>query len=89
MGADNDPMAVVNSSGKVIGIEKLRVVDSSIFPSIPNGNINAPTLMVAEKMADVILGNQPLSGSNANVWIDPDWQNSQRQGKVKRAMKSF
>ena len=89
MGADNDPMAVVSSSGKVIGIEKLRVVDSSIFPSIPNGNINAPTLMVAEKMADVILGNQPLSGSNANVWIDPDWQNSQRQGKVKRAMKSF
>ena len=86
MGADSDSMAVVNSSGKVIGIEKLRVVDSSIFPSITNGNLNAPTLMVAEKMADVILGNKPLSQSNADVWIDPDWKNSQRQGKVKRSM---
>jgi choline dehydrogenase len=87
MGADNDPMAVVNSSGKVIGIEKLRVVDSSIFPSITNGNLNAPTLMVAEKMADVILCKKPLSQSNVDVWIDPDWQNSQRQGNAKRLMK--
>jgi choline dehydrogenase len=86
MGADSDSMAVVNSSGKVIGIEKLRVVDSSIFPSITNGNLNAPTLMVAEKIADVILGNKSLSQSNADVWIDPDWKNSQRQGKVKRSM---
>jgi len=86
MGVDSDSMAVVNSSGKVIGIEKLRVVDSSIFPSITNGNLNAPTLMVAEKLADVILGNKPLSQSNADVWIDPDWKNSQRQGKVKRSM---
>jgi len=88
MGIDSDSMAVVNSSGKVIGIEKLRVVDSSIFPSITNGNLNAPTLMVAEKMADVILGNKPLSQSNADVWIDPDWRNSQRQGKVKRSIKN-
>ena len=87
MGIDSDSMAVVNSSGKVIGIEKLRVVDSSIFPSITNGNLNAPTLMVAEKMADVILGNKSLSQSNADVWIDPDWRNSQRQGKVKRSIK--
>jgi len=86
MGSENDSMAVVNSSGKVIGIEKLRVVDSSIFPSITNGNLNAPTLMVAEKMADVILCNKPLSQSNADVWIDPDWRNSQRQGKVKRSI---
>ncbi len=87
MGSENDSLAVVNSSGKVIGIEKLRVVDSSIFPSITNGNLNAPTLMVAEKMADVIWGNKPLSQSNADVWIDPDWRNSQRQGKVKRSIK--
>jgi choline dehydrogenase len=87
MGSENDSLAVVNSSGKVIGIEKLRVVDSSIFPSITNGNLNAPTLMVAEKMADVILGNKSLSQSNADVWIDPDWRNSQRQGKVKRSIK--
>ena len=88
MGADNDPMAVVNSSGNVISIEKLRVVDSSIFPSITNGNLNAPTLMAAEKMADVILGKKPLSQSNVDVWVDPDWQNSQRQGNAKRLMKS-
>jgi len=86
MGSEKNSLAVVNSSGKVIGIEKLRVVDSSIFPSITNGNLNAPTLMVAEKMADVILGNKPLSQSNADVWIDPDWRNSQRQGKVKRSI---
>jgi len=44
-------------------------------------------LMVAEKMADVILCKKPLSQSNVDVWIDPDWQNSQRQGNAKRLMK--
>ena len=54
-----DAMAVVNSETKVHGIRGLRVVDSSIFPTIPNGNLNAPTIMVAEKAADIILGNTP------------------------------
>jgi choline dehydrogenase len=53
MGEDN--MAVVNSQTQVHGIEGLRVVDSSIFPTIPNGNLNAPTIMVAERAADLIL----------------------------------
>jgi choline dehydrogenase len=60
------------------------VVDSSIFPTTPNGNLNGPTLMVAEKLADVILGNEPLTPIHANVWMAPDWQNSQRQSKVNR-----
>jgi choline dehydrogenase len=88
MGKENDSMAVVSNFGRVFGIENLRVIDSSIFPSIPNGNLNAPTLMVAEKLADDILGKPSLSESNINVWIDQDWQNSQRQGKVKRVIRS-
>ena len=88
MGSKNDPMAVVNNKGQVYGIDKLRVVDSSIFPTITNGNLNGPTMMAAEKMADAILGIQPLSSSNINVWIDPDWQSSQRQRKVKRPLNS-
>ena len=53
-----DDMAVVNSQTQVHGIQGLRVVDSSIFPTIPNGNLNAPTIMVAEKAADMILQGQ-------------------------------
>ena len=50
--------------------------------------LNGPTIMAAEKIADAILGIQPLSSSNINVWIDPDWQYSQRQRKVKRPLNS-
>ena len=88
MGSESDPMTVVNNKGQVNGIDKLRVVDSSIFPTITNGNLNAPTIMAAEKMADSILGIQPLSNSNINVWIDNDWQNSQRQREITRALSS-
>ena len=56
----DDPDAVVDSECRVIGVEGLRVVDSSVFPNITNGNINAPTMMVAEKAADHILGNKAL-----------------------------
>lgn len=84
MGADNDPMSVLDSQCRVRGIEALRVVDSSIFPTIPNGNLNAPTIMVAEKAADMILGNQPLPPANVDVWIDEQWQQRQRTGEAKR-----
>ncbi len=78
MGSEKDPMAVVDPQCRVIGIEGLRVADSSIFPSIPNGNINGPSLMVGEKASDHILGLDPLPPSNQQPWINPDWQNSQR-----------
>ena len=73
-----DDMAVVNSNTEVHGISGLRVVDSSIFPTIPNGNLNAPTIMVAEKAADIILGKEPLPRSNAQVHINSNWQHAQR-----------
>lgn len=62
-----DELSVVDSQTRVHGIEGLRVVDSSIFPTIPNGNLNAPTIMVAERAADIIRGREVLSPSNAPV----------------------
>ncbi|CAG9295135.1 choline dehydrogenase [Celerinatantimonas diazotrophica] len=78
MGADNDPFAVLNAQCQVRGIKGLRVVDSSIFPTIPNGNLNGPTIMVAERAADMILGKSLLPPADVAVWIDPDWQTRQR-----------
>ncbi|MEM5479696.1 choline dehydrogenase [Pseudoalteromonas fuliginea] len=77
-----DDMAVVNSNTQVHGIEGLRVVDSSIFPTVPNGNLNAPTIMVAEKAADIILGKNPLQKSDVNVAITTNWQETQRSSKI-------
>lgn len=81
-----DEMAVVNSETKVHGIEGLRVVDSSIFPTIPNGNLNSPTIMVAERAADIILGNKMLAPSTAKVTVAEDWQQKQRLTEPKRKM---
>lgn len=78
MGNIDDPMAVVDHETRVIGVEGLRVADSSIFPRITNGNLNGPSIMVGEKAADHILGRHPLAPSNDEPWIHPDWQNSQR-----------
>jgi choline dehydrogenase len=76
MGEDN--MAVVDSETKVHGIEGLRVVDSSIFPTIPNGNLNGPTIMLAERAADIIKGEGMLKISNVVVGLGNDWENVQR-----------
>ncbi|WP_418609408.1 choline dehydrogenase [Pseudoalteromonas sp. US3C1013] len=73
-----DDMAVVNSNTQVHGMQSLRVVDSSIFPTIPNGNLNAPTIMVAEKAADIILGNKPLAHTGVDVVNATNWQTTQR-----------
>jgi len=78
MGRADDPMAVVDPECRVIGVSGLRVADSSIFPQITNGNINAPSIMVGEKAADHILGRAPLAPSNAQPWINPNWQTAQR-----------
>ena len=78
MGADNDSMAVLDAECRVRGVENLRVVDSSIFPTITNGNLNAPTIMVAERAADMILGKSLLPAANAPVWIHPEYQTQQR-----------
>ena len=78
MGADGDPLAVLDPACRLRGIEALRVVDSSIFPTITNGNLNAPSIMVAEKAADIIRGRAPLAPSNAPVFIAPEWETKQR-----------
>ena len=84
MGSIDDPMTVVNNVGQVVGIGNLRVIDSSVFPTIPNGNLNGPTIMLAEKMADAVLGKKPLKSSDVNVWIDSNWKKLQRLDKPKR-----
>lgn len=78
MGRADDPLAVVDPECRVIGVDGLRLADSSIFPTIPNGNLNAPSIMTGEKASDHILGKTPLAPSNAEPWIHPHWQTSQR-----------
>jgi len=78
IGRRDDPRAVVDPEGRVIGVDGLRVADSSIFPRITNGNLNAPSIMVGEKIADHVLGRSPLPPSNARPWLHPDWETAQR-----------
>ena len=78
MGRKDDPWAVVDPECRVIGVEGLRVADSSIFPQVPNGNLNAPSIMTGEKAADHILGKGMLPRSNQTPWINPNWRESQR-----------
>ena len=78
MGSVDDPNAVVDAQGRVIGVDGLRVVDSSVFPRIANGNLNGPSIMTGEKMPDHILGRDPLAPANDRPWINPNWQTAQR-----------
>ncbi len=78
MGRPDDPEAVVDPEARVIGVEGLRVADSSIFPRITNGNLNAPSIMVGEKVSDHLLGRDPLSRANDIPWIHPNWETEQR-----------
>jgi choline dehydrogenase len=90
---------VVDSAGRVIGAEGLRVVDASIFPTIPNGNLNGPTIMVAEKLSDAILGREPLpplplhrdeeaaeTEAAASWWTCDDWESRQREAAPVRKL---
>jgi choline dehydrogenase len=78
MGSRDDPMAVVDPETRVIGVDGLRVADSSIFPRITNGNLNAPSILVGEKASDHILGKPALAPDNRAPWVHPDWQTKQR-----------
>jgi choline dehydrogenase len=78
MGSSEDPMAVVDAQAKVHGLEGLRIVDSSIMPSITTGNLNAPTIMLAEKAADHIAGRRLLEPDDAPYYTAPNWQSAQR-----------
>ena len=78
MGAADDPRAVVDPEGRVYGVEALRVVDSSVMPSITTGNLNAPTIMIGEKMADHILGRPPLPPEDPGRFVHPEWETKQR-----------
>jgi choline dehydrogenase len=73
-----DKMSVVDSETRVHGIENLRVVDSSIFPTIPNGNLNSPTIMLAERAADIIKGKGMLEAADVAVGLGQDWESKQR-----------
>ncbi|MFB4204523.1 Oxygen-dependent choline dehydrogenase [wastewater metagenome] len=75
MGHDDD--AVVDGDGRVHGIDGLRVIDASIMPRIVSGNLNAPTIMIAERLADAVRGREPLADDQP--WHVPEnWQENQR-----------
>lgn len=76
MGTDDE--AVVDGSGRVHGVQRLRVVDASIMPDVVSGNLNVPTIMMAEKLADVVRGQQPLPVSKAPYFVHPHYQTQQR-----------
>ena len=86
MGAPDDPEAVVDAECRVIGFEGLRVVDASVFPTITNGNLNAPTIMLAERASDMVLGQPLLAPAEMPVWVDEDWEQRQRPGLPQRSV---
>ena len=73
-----DDMAVVDPQTRVRGIDGLRVIDSSIFPVITNGNLNSPTIMVGERGADLVKGKEMLPPSSVAIGLVDGWQDSQR-----------
>jgi choline dehydrogenase len=73
-----DTMAVVDGAGRVHGIQNLRVVDASIMPNVVSGNLNAPTIMIAEKIADLIRGTSPLPAQPAPVYVASNHATHQR-----------
>ena len=73
-----DDMAGVDSQLRVRGVEGLRVIDSSVFPTEPNGNLNAPTIMLAERAADLVRGCKMLPESDVVVGLAAQWETRQR-----------
>lgn len=75
-----DELAAVDSELRVRGLQGLRVIDSSVFPTEPNGNLNAPTIMLAERAADLVRGRGMLAPDDAPVGLVEDWADRQRSG---------
>ena len=86
MGSAEDEGAVVDTECRVNGLDGLRVVDASIFPTVPYGNINAPTIMVAEKASDIILGKTTLPPEKVESWLPESWETHQRDGPPTRVV---
>jgi choline dehydrogenase len=78
MGDKADPASVVDPEGRVIGVEGLRIADTSIMPQITTGNLNAPAIMIGEKISDSIRGLEPLPPSNAPYFKASNWKETQR-----------
>ena len=89
MGMQEDTTSVVDNQCRVHGLKALRVVDASIFPTLPNGNINAPVIMVAEKIADAILGKPALEPADVKINEPQNWEAQQREGSPLRPLETL
>ena len=79
-----DSLAVVDSELRVHGLQGVRVIDSSVFPTEPNGNLNAPTIMLAERAADLVRGRTMLVPSEVEVGLADKWETQQRTHEPRR-----